>query len=199
MSAQPTLKQLSLLTLVGFFVGYGMTQSFFLANPAPTSGQMDFASKAPMFRGKSLAAIQIDLRAPAGIPEFETDEITLVGSVRLNQSFAGELHLNWELPDDVQIITGEEKTIYEELEKGEVIQTQITLRGFSREHLKLIGLHAAIHNEETSYGNTALMTSRPEDSYELVTGETATAANFQKVQAQDVPPARRPLEGKIIR
>ncbi|MBX3039791.1 MAG: hypothetical protein KF789_03650 [Bdellovibrionaceae bacterium] len=168
--------------------------------PASTPHGGSFAKS--RINSKSLSVIQVALQAPQGIPAYEQDDVTLVGWVRLNQQLEEPLQFKWEIPDDVVVIEGETTGSWGSVRKGEALEVRLKIRGFSQEMLKMVALHGFIQAGPTQFGNSALLTSRPEDSYEIMTGEASPASvGTQKVRTAS-PPAEggRPLlRGKILR
>lgn len=141
--------------------------------------------------GKHLAPIQVAVRAPAGIAVRDADETELVGWVRLNQPIQGQIEYSWNLPEGVQVIEGSAQSFLDEMPVGETKEVRLVVRGFSGEELRLITLQASIRAGEEIVGNSASLTSRPEDSYEML----QAAVGVQKVGGRKEPP----LKGKIIR
>lgn len=147
--------------------------------------------KGPRVMGKHLAVLQVALQAPEGIPDHENQEVTLVGSVRLNRQMGLDVRYRWELPAGVQIVSGHVEDAWAGLNEGDVAQTRLTVTGFSKDDLKLVALHGYVEDGETLVGNSATITSRPEDSLEMLTGASGVGLS---------PKAERPLlKGKIVR
>lgn len=167
--------------------------------PASVSRSQTFAQ--PRLSGKALSVLQVALQAPQGIPADEREDAVLVGWIRLNQELEEPLHFKWEIPNDVQVVDGDRSGSWSGVRKGQTFEVRLRVRGFSQEMLKMIALHGFIQAGPTEFGNSALLTSRPEDSYELITGEAAPAeVGSQKVRAASPSGNNRPLlRGKIFR
>lgn len=136
--------------------------------------------KAPLLMGKHLSVVQVALQAPDGIPEREDQEVTLVGWVRLNRAAMADVTFRWELPAGVHVVEGSVEDSLTGLQSGETAQVRITLTGFSHEDLKIIALHGFIGSGEHLLGNSAVLTSRPQDSIEMLTSSTAEKATVNR-------------------
>ncbi|HRO66465.1 MAG TPA: hypothetical protein PL182_02755 [Pseudobdellovibrionaceae bacterium] len=185
--------------VAGALAAHLLTEDPVTRAPASLSQTRSFAK--PRLSGKSLSVIQVALQAPQGIPADEREDVTLVGWVRLNQELEEPLKFAWELPQDVQVVEGEISGLWERVRKGQTFEVRLTVRGFSQETLKMIALRGYLQAGPTQFGNSALLTSRPEDSYELITGEAAPAEmGSQKVRSASPSENGRPLlRGKIFR
>ncbi len=166
---------------------------------SPTSPQRNLASTAMLkikpegkILGKHLAPLQVSIQAPTGIASRDHDVTELVGWIRLNQPLLGQIQYKWELPEGVHKMSGEISAQFENLPVGETQEVRISVSGFSQEELKLISLIAFTEAGEEVVGNSASLTSRPEDSFEML----QVATGVQKTSSEHREPA---LKGKIIR
>lgn len=154
--------------------------------------------------GKHLSMTSVAIR-PSAIPVSENDEVTLTGMVRLNQNVAGELRYRWDLPAGVHVVEGQMEDGWAGVQKGKVVEVKLVVTGFSKQELKMISLHGFVKSGDTEYGSSASITSRPEDSIEMLAESRyekavreASLATAVGVHAE----ARKPsalLKGKIIR
>lgn len=193
MSRALTLK-VCLLSVLGLLCGAGLTASF--QPKAPARGLASIGPKTPplggdRLLGKHLAVVQVALQAPAGIAERENETTELVGYLRLNRPISSDLHYHWDLPAGVHAVGGAVDDVISDPVVGETVEIRLTVTGFSKDDLKLITLQGSITDGETLLGNSAVLTSRPEDSFEMV----AVAAGVQGMK----PAAKPKLEGKILR
>lgn len=140
--------------------------------------------------GKHLSVIQVALEAPNGIPDREDQDVTLVGSVRMNKTFDQDLQYHWELPAGVQVVSGHVDDSLSGVKAGDDVKVELTVTGFSKENFHLVGFSSFVELGESKLGNSAVLTSRPEDSYEML----AVASGINASQT------KRPLlKGKLIR
>lgn len=201
MSRSLTVKTFIMLC-AGFALGV-VAMAFFktsVKKPSlPQDRRLTGAPSKPLFLGKHLAATSVSIR-PSEIPASEQETVTLQGYVRLNQPVDGDVHYRWTLPEGTRLVEGRLEDSWSNLEKGQVAETRIVITGFSKEELKLISLHGFIRSDDGEFGNSSVITSRPEDSFEMITAENYHKAQ-QKAFAAGV--ARKPSSssnrGKIIR
>lgn len=190
------LMKTAALSLVGLAAGAGV-MSLMRPSPSPAAfrkiAMADFENgKSPRFMGKHLSVLQVALQTPEGIPDREDQEVTLVGMVRMNRQIDAEVRYRWELPDGVRVVSGHVEDSWPAVKEGEVAEARLTVTGFSKEDLKLIALHGFIQDGETVVGNSATLTSRPEDSIEMLSAAA--------VGVQTEPKKERPLlTGRIVR
>jgi hypothetical protein len=144
--------------------------------------------------GKHLSIVQVAVQAPDGIPDSENQEVVLVGWVRLNQPIDQDVHFRWELPSGVHIVEGQDQDSWSGMKAGETAETRLRVTGFSQESMKLVVLQGFVTNGEAEFGNSAVITSRPEDSYDML---ASSSTNLQKTGLPEN--ARALLSGKIIR
>ncbi|NUN04931.1 MAG: hypothetical protein HUU57_04130 [Bdellovibrio sp.] len=122
---------------------------------------------APTPLGKHLALFKVEI-ASTNIPESDNDETTLTGRILVNQEFNSELEYAWGLPEDVQVIEGNTSDILVGVQKGQLIELKLTVTGFSKEKQKLISLQASGKKGAEVLGTSAMLASRPEDTWEAV-------------------------------
>lgn len=143
----------------------------------------------PKDMGKAHMLMTVSLRA---MNEATGDEepVTLSGSIRVAQKLSQGLQFRWELPPGVQVIEGDLHGVFDQTEADGVYPVQITVRGFSREDYKLISLNGFIGEGDARMGHAAVVTSRPQDSYDML---AKTSVNAESL------PQGRTLSGKIVR
>ncbi|MBX2987920.1 MAG: hypothetical protein KF802_08480 [Bdellovibrionaceae bacterium] len=190
--------KIALCSLFGMAIGLVGTALYFSnVEDTPKSGRhlAGAGGAKPFMMGKQMTLVQVNLRAPEGIADQDTQETTLVGWIRLNQALPGaDLHFKWELPEGVQVVEGVVEDSWAGLQSGQVSETRLTVTGFSKESLKLVALHGFLKSGTSEVGNSAVITSRPEDSYEMV-NSSGLATGFQKTTNKE----RAPLKGRILR
>lgn len=174
--SRPLMKKVILFSSIGFLVGL-LAMAALNKTSKQTEGSLMMASKTfnpGIPQGKHLSVIQVSLQAPEGIPESETDAVTLTGWVRLNQAVQNDLKIRWELPEGVVAIEGSPEESLTNVPVGQTMEIKLTVKGFSKESLKLITLHGFIDAGDSQLGNSAVLTSRPEDSFEMLRTTAST-------------------------
>lgn len=192
------IHQVSITALCGLFLGAGamMAMNNF-AEKRSNVLQRNVASTDPVIgnakdMGKHLAVVNVQIDS-SPIPKFENDEIILTGYITLNQPVDTDLRYRWVLPDGVALVAGETEDSVAQVQNGQTIKTEIAITGFSKESLKLITLHGFVQKGDQQFGNTAIMTSRPEDSMEFIAPGMA-----QSALAKDIRDGKK-TRGKIIK
>lgn len=126
------------------------------------------ASGKPLFLGKHLSVISVALQSDP-IPESEDSELKITGFVRLNQPTDAEVQYKWNLPEGVYLVEGSLNDSLAKMGPGEVAKTSITIKGFSKESLQLISFQSFVTIGDSQFGNSSIISSRPDDSIEIVT------------------------------
>lgn len=194
---QQLILRTAYIAAAGFLLGAAaMWSASFFSGPSSREIASSAPLKKPLMMGKSLALVQVSVRAPNGIPDHESQEVTLVGWVYLAQNIPQDLQYKWELPEGVSVVDGVAEDSWHGMKEGETAETRITVTGFSKESLKLIALHGYVKDGEAEVGNSAVLTSRPDDSFEML-GASAVAAGVNREPA--AANARPLLKGKILR
>lgn len=188
--SRPLMKKVFFFSAAGFAVGaLAMAlKNSFTSSSRGVEGSMTLASKnfaSSLPHGKHLSVIQVALQAPHGIPENELDEVTLEGWVRLNQPVENDLKIRWDLPDGVVAVEGNIEETLTHVQAGQTMRINLTVKGFSKETFKLIALHGFIATGENQLGNSAVLTSRPEDSFEMLRN-TASVESEKEEQQKSV-------------
>ena len=196
--------------VVTSFVGLGLG-IFTMSKIAPqrNTAQRGIASlstpelyvEKPTFSGKHLALIQVSLEAPFGIPADASESVQLVGWVRMNRDLGAQAHYRWELPSNVTVIEGETEGTWTQVKAGDALKVTLSVTGFSQEDLQMISLHGFTKSGDAEFGNTALITSRPQDAYELVNSQKTSASTpaLKKASSESSSENRPLLKGKILR
>lgn len=183
------------IMLIGLAVG-GVVAASVQGLREPASGSADFASLSPqhpfrVFAGKSQAFLLVNVSPVGEIPAEDHEVAELRVSVRAQKDFPAPLQVSWDLPSEVEIVEGRASTEHPAPKAGEVIELSVKLKGFSREARRLVGVQALVNVEGAEMGNSAVITSLPEESFEML----ETAASGVRVES-----GRKPaLKGKIIR
>lgn len=133
----------------------------------------------PAPAGKHLALFKVEVQGPDTLPLEGQEEVTLTGRILVNQELQGELFYSWLLPDDVQVVEGNTSDSLVSVNKGQIVETKITVMGFGKDKQRIISLQASGRQGQELLGNTAILTSRPEDTWEAVAPEMKKAAEEQ--------------------
>ncbi|MBK7963153.1 MAG: hypothetical protein IPK04_19380 [Bdellovibrionales bacterium] len=191
--------------LLGFISGVLIRQ--FAPKGAGLSGRIEFAGQRDFASTKSgsnferlpglaqthskhLSAISVRLQAPESIPEDSQDVVELRATVVLNQGPAQDLEVQWTLPEDVQVFSGDSYFQVTGAEPGKVYPVTLAVVGFNKTDKKIVSLTATTERNGIKLGGSSLISSRPEDSMEFLGQGMANSA-----MEIDTAPRR----GKIIR
>lgn len=165
-----------------------------------TEGTIDFASihtdkfehlpGVAQTHSKHLAVMTVRLDAPASIPLDSQDPVEISGVVVLNQGPPQDVDVNWELADDIQILSGENSFQIQQMLPGKAYEVSIVVAGFNKTDKKVITVSASTVRNGVRIGNSSLVSSRPEDSMEFIAPAMAEAA-------AELDTA--PVAGKIIK
>lgn len=187
--------------VLGAFFRQFAPQGAGLAGQIDFAGQRDFASTGSGLKferlpglaqahSKHLSAISVRLQAPEDIPEDSQDTVKLGATVVLNQGPAQDVEVQWTLPEDVQVYSGESSLRITGAEPGKVYPVTLVVTGFNKTDKKIISLTATTERNGIKLGGSSLISSRPEDSMEFLGPSMAEGA-----MEIDTAPRR----GKIIK
>lgn len=120
-------------------------------------------------------------------PESGDQEVTLVGHITVNSSIDSDLSYTWALPEGVSVVEGVLSDTLADVQVGQTVELKITVVGFSKERQSQVSLKASALKGKMEMGSSALLSSRPEDSWEAIAPEMQKAAeetlgseNFRK-------------------
>lgn len=118
---------------------------------------------------KHLAVVQTHIFASEEIPESNSDSVELVAEIKLNREISqSQLAYAWLLDDGVTLLNGDAEGILDNMKVGETRQVRIQVSGLSKEHSRVVRLSASLKHNAVQLGSSALIHSRPEDSFEYV-------------------------------
>ena len=152
---------------VGILLTYKIQKSDSPRLPFPERDIASLGTQKPLFLGKHLAVISVALQTNE-IPESEDSELNILGYIRLNQPADNDVQYKWTLPEGVYLVEGQTEDSLSGMKAGEVAQVKITVRGFSKESLKLISFQSFIQIGDSQFGNSSVISSRPDDSIEVI-------------------------------
>lgn len=196
MSRSLILKTLAVASF-GVGIGAGSMAFFEREEMKPLRAERGTASVSPLpskrqMLGKHLSVVQVSLQAPEGIADHEGQETVLVGHLRLNQPVQSDLRYRWDIPSGVTVVSGHLEDTVSDVQAGQSVEVRLSVVGFSKDDLKLVTLQGFVQDGDALLGNSAVLTSRPEDSYEML----AVAAGVHG----SLKPAKKPvLKGRILR
>ncbi len=118
---------------------------------------------------KGLSAVRVEVETLEEIPLNASEEITLRATVIVNQPPPnGVLNYEWHAQEGVQWLEGPVSGQLQDMKAGESRLITATVRGFSKEYSRLVRLDVRFDGIESQIGNSAVVHSRPEDSFEYV-------------------------------
>ncbi len=122
----------------------------------------------PLKIGKHLALVTTEIGATTEIPEKDDQEVQLVASIQAQQNLESDLTYQWVLPEGVHLIEGQLQDGLTNVQAGQLVQVRLTVTGFSKESQKVISLQAYSTKGNMQMGNSAVIVSRAEDTWESI-------------------------------
>ncbi len=116
---------------------------------------------------KHLAVVKVTLESQSAIPESANEAIVLKGKIILTQ-IPLTAKFRWLLPEDVQIIHGSAEGQLDPNLIGIPQEVEIEILGFDQSTQKIISLEGQATHTGQTFGATALLSSRPQDSMEYL-------------------------------
>ncbi|UOF00249.1 hypothetical protein [Bdellovibrio reynosensis] len=169
-----TLTVLSLGLAVGVFGG-----NFFLSKNQSERKPSSVTHWKPAPMGKHLALLKVEIAQPEIIPEEGSEEVTLLGRILVNQKMDSDLTYSWTLPEGVEVIEGNISDTLSSVHTGQIVEVRLVVSGFNREKQRLISLEANGAQGTRAMGNSAVLASRPEETFEAVAPELKKSAEEQ--------------------
>lgn len=124
--------------------------------------------KVALSMGKHLSIMNISLTSPDEIPQTEGQEVKLIAQIKLLQPISTDLNYQWILPEGVEVVQGHLEDSFANVKVGQVVQTELTVIGFSKEVAQNIVFEASVDEMGTKLGTTQIFSSRPEDTQEAL-------------------------------
>ncbi|MDG0814771.1 hypothetical protein [Bdellovibrio svalbardensis] len=152
--------------------GMALLQKTPSRNPASTHK----AKWIPQESAKHLAALKVELSTEKAIPESSDAEVTLIGKITLQQNAQSEVTYSWTLPEGVEVLEGDLSDSFPNVTAGKTIEVKLIVSGFSKEKQSLIALQSSVIASGVQLGGSAVITSRPEDTWEAVAPQMQQAA-----------------------
>ncbi len=120
-----------------------------------------------IYVGKALSPISVRLISPDDIPDNNYEEIEIRALIVKRADNLGQIRYTWHLPEGVVASESLDGFLPDDL-KGETHELVLHVRGFSKLEKKEISLEASAQRSDMRLGNSALISSRPEDSMEFI-------------------------------
>lgn len=192
--SNPMIGKLFSLIVIGLGLGGVVVAS--IKGLRPAEGTIEFASKGwPLhvgLAGKGQAFFDVRLEVVGELPTSDDEIAELRATITANKDCPDLVRIAWELPQESHFLDGRHLSEHPPLKAGESMEVVVKVGGFSREARRLASVKAFVEVEGNSLGSSAVITSLPEDSYEIL--HAASGVNIETA-----PPKERVLRGKIIR
>lgn len=135
---------------------------------------------------KHLMPVTISIVPSEEIPEGPNEIVTVKGQLKTPFDDFGSIHYEWVLTDGVELLKGQLKGQIQNPVAGHVYELELILKNFDKQHRKELNLQAYVVDPDgLRLGNSAIITSRPEDSMEHL-------APVMMVKAQEAALERMP-------
>lgn len=182
-----SLMKKSLVTLSGLFIGVlGMASYKNFTSPKhDRKPSAIISNKSEMLRslGKNHSVLKAQIVAENEIPENNNKEVTLIGYIGTTQTSNGDVRYSWVLPDGVRLVSGDIQGSWSYLSENEAVPVEIVVTGFSKALQQQISLNVSTIHNDFEFVNSAMISSRPEDSLEYL-APTMMAIRDKEKQAE---------------
>jgi hypothetical protein len=188
-------KQLKYILTFGslFFVGFGGSwivseyESEVSGNRMIASAKLNSTAEIE----KHLMPLVLTVQGPEKYPKNPRTKVTLRGTIRTPFPEFNVINYKWILPDEVEVVKGQVIGDIQRPNANQVYDIEIIVNGFDSTERKEISLIATTTDSAgTQLGNSAVITSRPEDSMENIASEMMIKAQaFKASQAKERLPA----------
>lgn len=186
MSSKLILKSVlvvGILVISGISMGY-YGQKTLAGNPRAELKIKSLPSKLPGHYEKHLANLTTRIVNIDSIPENEYEEVRLQGVIRINRLTGSSVQIDWKLPEDVTLISGNSSEVIENPEVFKEYYYDIIVSGFNKTTAKQISLLAFMNDGKVKLGSSAIINSRPEDSLEYVAPQMMSQLEQVKAEYQ---------------
>lgn len=179
----------SLLFIVGFISSWAI--SSLNTNDDRNRILASLKENSTIHMEKHLMPLVLTVQGPEVFPEEAKAKVTLKATVRTPFPRFSSIHYKWILPDDVRVIKGNLSSDIHNPEANHSYEFEITVQGFNGLDRKDISIVATTFDENgTRLGNSAIITSRPQDSMEhLAPIVMLKAQAFKADQSEERMPA----------
>lgn len=177
------MRNRTISTLVLFGIIFGIASAAYVNDKEKLQRAPASENRKPLWMpapvGKHLALLRVEIETPHFIPDSGTDAVEIAGRILINQKIKGDLSYAWSLPDDVSVVDGQVSDSLSGVQVGQIVEVNLIVSGFNREKQRLIALQASGHQNGEVLGNSAIIASRPEDTWEAVAPDMKKAADEQ--------------------
>lgn len=120
----------------------------------------------PSEHNKMLAPLKVEISKLEFTPETDESTVEIKGYLTLMQSLGQQVDYTWNLPDGVSLLEGQMSDSLQGMVKGQTAELKIVVSGFSKLQQRTISLSASSLVGDQRLGNSAVLVSRPEDTFE---------------------------------
>ncbi|MFN8791191.1 MAG: hypothetical protein ACK5Y2_07020 [Bdellovibrionales bacterium] len=170
--AMPSVLKKSLmmtaLLALGWLAGWGLSDRSDKAERAVKLRTLASVQARSTYKmEKHLMPVHVELIGPEQFPEGSYEPVVLRAKLRTPFQNFQTLNFEWLLPEDVQVLSGQRQGQILNPVADQTYEIQIELQNFDRQYRKELTLRATVRDSNgLQLLNTAIMTSRPEDSME---------------------------------
>lgn len=161
------------LIAVSMILGFSGMAAYKNSQPRKPASQQKWV---PQELGKHLAPIKTKILPLEQTPESGDREVTLIGHISVNAPIDSDLSYTWTLPEGVSVVEGVVSDQLANVGPGQTVELKITVIGFSKEHQSQVSLKASVQKGRMEMGDSALISSRPEDNWEAIAPDMQKAA-----------------------
>lgn len=171
-----------------FFVGFGsswLLSKFDLNDNSDARVLASVKNSSTIAMEKHLMPLVLTVDGPEVFPNDPNAVVKLKATVRTPFKEFSVINYQWILPDDVQVVKGYGMSEILNPVANQVYEFEISVKGFNSLDRKDISLIATtIDANGTKLGNSAVITSRPEDSMEHIAPAVMIKAQAFKASQQ---------------
>jgi hypothetical protein len=193
-----SIRNLSIIAFSGVVIGAGLwiLKQETQRKPASVVNLPHFPPVKPWSHSafsKLNQSMTVSIQSIGGIPDREDQEITLKAEVTLHREVLGEVTFKWDLPDDVELVSGHLSDAWPNLKPGQTAVTEISLLGLSKHgKIKTVNLIVSADGGEVRYAAAGSFANRISKDKELSSGVMKVQSDTEDLQKKQVP-------GKLIK
>lgn len=137
---------------------------------------------------KHLMPVTLSIEPVSEIPEGPGELLTVKGQIKTAFDDFNGIHYEWALADGVELVKGQLKGLIENPTAGHVYEVELVLKNFDKQDRRELSLQGYVQDSEgIRLGNSANITSRPEDSMEHLAPVMMVKAQEMKRELKRVP------------
>lgn len=163
------IKSNTIKIAICFAVGLvcGTVTKALLSSPERQLASPALATKwQPAEHNKAMAPLKVDILKLEFPAETDESSVEIVGHLTLVHSMGQPVDYTWNLPDGVSLIGGQMSDSLQGMKSGQTAELKIVVTGFSKTQQRTISLSASSLFGDQRLGNSAILVSRPEDTFE---------------------------------